>query len=149
MMNTLALAPHIEDITRALGNDTEPSEIEQQLQVYLDDYVVDLETAKRMIVKNHGGNPDKLTTRIITMVEEITPNLNTLNLLCRILSITEKSVTFRNSSEPQLIWYGLLGDPSGVMGFTAWEDFDLHRGDVVRVAGAYTRQWKYLMESKR
>src|SRR6266567_469123 len=54
------LAPHVHDITRALGNKVSEQEIERELSSYLNVYRVSLDTAKRSIVKKHGGNPATL-----------------------------------------------------------------------------------------
>src|SRR5256885_17223610 len=51
------LAPHVHDITRALGDKVSEQEIERELSSYLNVYRVSLDTAKRSIVKKHGGNP--------------------------------------------------------------------------------------------
>src|SRR2546428_11494462 len=51
------LAPHVHDITRALGDKGSEQEIERELSSYLNVYRVSLDTAKRPIVKKHGGHP--------------------------------------------------------------------------------------------
>src|SRR3970040_1671637 len=51
------IAPHVHDITRALGGKVSEQEIEKELSNYINVYRVSLDTAKRSIVKKHGGDP--------------------------------------------------------------------------------------------
>ena len=55
------IAPHVQDITRALGGKVSEQEIEKELSNYINVYRVSLDTAKRSIVKKHGGNPAHLS----------------------------------------------------------------------------------------
>ncbi|OGS48043.1 MAG: hypothetical protein A3K68_05095 [Euryarchaeota archaeon RBG_16_68_13] len=136
------LAPHVHDIARALGGKVSAQEIEKELSSYLNVYRVSLDTAKRSIVKKHGGSPAGLAVGISKTLRELVPGEQSVNLLVRIVSVNEKDVTVE--AGPKRILYGILGDPSATMPFTAWEPLNmpLARGDVVRVQNAYTKEYR-------
>ena len=118
------------------------SEIEKELASYLNVYRVSLDTAKRSIVKKHGGNPAGLAVGISKTIRELVPGEQSVNLLARIVSVNEKDVTVEGGTKR--ILYGILGDPTATVPFTAWEPLDrtLARGDVIRVQNAYTKEYR-------
>lgn len=130
------------DITRALGNKVSEQEIERELSSYLNVYRVSLDTAKRSIVKKHGGNPATLAVGVNRTLHELVPGEQSVNLLVRIVSANEKDVTVEG--EAKRIVYGILGDPTTTVPFTAWERLPiaLARGDVIRVQNAYTKEYR-------
>ena len=136
------LAPHVHDITRVLGNKVSEQEIERELSSYLNVYRVSLDTAKRSIVKKHGGNPATLAVGVSKTLRDLNPGEQSVNLLVRIVSVNEKDVTVEGGTKR--ILYGILGDPSATMPFTAWEPLPIPiaKGDVVRVQNAYTKEYR-------
>ncbi|MCI4371964.1 MAG: hypothetical protein L3J78_04875 [Thermoplasmata archaeon] len=136
------LAPHVNDITRALGNKVSEQEIERELSSYLNVYRVSLDTAKRSIVKKHGGNPTTLSIGVRKTLRELLPGEQSVNLLVRIVSVNEKDVNVEGGTKR--ILYGILGDPTATIPFTAWEPLSapLARGDVIRVQNAYTKEYR-------
>jgi len=136
------MAPHVQDITRALGGKVSEQEIEKELQSYLNVYRVSLDTAKRSIVKKHGGNPAHLSVGVQRAIKDLLPGEGSVNLLARIVSVNEKNIETEQASKT--ILYGILGDPTGTVPFTGWEPlaFDLEKGDVVRVQAAYTKEFR-------
>src|SRR5947209_4035951 len=136
------LAPHVHDITRALGDKVSEQEIERELSSYLNVYRVSLDTAKRSIVKKHGGNPATLATGVSKTLRELMPGEQSVNLLARIVSVNEKDVSVEGGSKR--ILYGILGDPTATIPFTAWEPLSvpIAKGDVVRVQNAYTKEYR-------
>lgn len=136
------LAPHVRDITRALSGRVSEQEIEKELSNYINVYRVSLDTAKRSIVKKHGGNPAHLSVGVPRTIAELGPGEPSVNLLCRIVNVNEKQIDAEAGA--RTILYGILGDPTGTVPFTAWErlPFDPARGDVVRVQNAYTKEFR-------
>ncbi len=136
------LAPHVRDITRALGGKMSEQDIAKELSSYLDVYRVSLDTAKRSIVKKHGGNPATLAVGIRKTLRELVPGEQSVDLLVRIVSVNEKDVTVEGGSKH--ILYGVLGDPTATIPFTAWEPLPAvpAKGDVVRVQNAYTKEYR-------
>jgi replication factor A1 len=140
------LEPHVRDILRALGDKVSADEIERELGNYLNVYRVSLDTAKRSIVKKHGGNPADLSLGITKTVRELVPGEQSVSLLARIVSVNEKEIETEAGSKP--ILYGFLGDPTGTAPYTAWnpEGLRLAKGDVVRIVNAYTKEFKGRVE---
>jgi len=136
------IAPHVHDITRALGGRVSEQEIEKELSNYVNVYRVSLDTAKRSIVKKHGGNPAHLSLGIAKTIRELVPGENSVDLLVRVVSVNEKAIDSENG--PRTILYGILGDATATVPFTAWEPlpFEVARGDVVRVQNAYTKEYR-------
>ena len=71
-MEKQELAPHVSEIARVLGNKIEESEIEKELDTYLNLYRVSLETAKRSVVRKLGGDPNALTKGVRKAIAENT-----------------------------------------------------------------------------
>src|SRR3989454_10235383 len=73
---------------------------------------------------------------------ELLPVEQSVNLLARIVSVNEKDVSVEGGSKRFL--YGILGDPTTTIPFTAWEPLSvpLAKGDVVRVQNAYTKEYR-------
>src|SRR5256886_14689398 len=103
------LAPHVHDITRALGDKVSEQEIERELSSYLNVYRVSLDTAKRSIVKKHGGNPATPAVGGSKTVREPGPGEQRGNLLARIVSGNGRDVTAEAGSKRTLS--GTLAGP--------------------------------------
>ncbi len=116
--------------------------MEKELSSYLTVYRVSLDTAKRSIVKKHGGNPAGLAVGVSKTIRELIPGEQSVNLLARIVSVNERDVNVEGGTKH--ILYGILGDPSATVPFTAWEPLPmvLAKGDVVRIANAYTKEYR-------
>src|SRR3989475_2728623 len=137
------LAPHVHDITRALGNKVSEQEIEMELSSYLNVYRVSLDTAKRSIVKKHGGRPAALAVGVGRRRGDVTRGERRVSRRVRVVAVYEKEVT-PQGQETKKILSGILGDPTATMPFTAWERLPaaLAKGDVGRVQNAYTKEYR-------
>lgn len=135
-------APHIEDISRALGNKVSKEEIEKELEIYVSSYRLPIEVAKRSIVKKYGGKLIDLSLGVLKKLSDLKPNESSVDLLCRIVAVNQKEVEVNGTKKT--ILYGILGDPTLTLPFTAWESegLDLKKGDIVRVRNAYTKEWQ-------
>ncbi|MFO8110341.1 MAG: DNA-binding protein [Thermoplasmata archaeon] len=140
-MKNEELAPHINDITRALKGKISKEEVERELQDWLDNYKVDLATAKRSVVNKLGGDPQDLFARTEKKVNEITGTERNLELKARIVSINEKNIEV--DGVPKKIHYGIFGDDTGTIPFTLWEPLTepLEKGDTVHVINVYATTW--------
>ena len=134
------IASHAKDISRALGGKISEKEIENELNNYLNVYRVSLDTAKRSIVRKHGGDPASLALGVSKTIRELIPGEQSVDLLCRIVAVDGRQIDVEGGSKA--ILYGILGDQTGTVPFTAWvvEGLDLHKGDVIRVRNAYTKE---------
>ena len=135
------LAPHVEDINRALNGKLSEAQIEEELRTYTERYGVPLGSAKRSIVKKYDGDPQELYVSTEKKIEDIKGDEQGLNLKCRVVSIDYKEIEVDN--EPKRIWYGILGDDTGTIPYTLWEakSIDLEKGDTIKLENAYVNMW--------
>ncbi|MDX1534610.1 MAG: hypothetical protein R3291_03210, partial [Thermoplasmata archaeon] len=105
-------------------------------------YRVSLDAAKRSIVRKYGGNPAMLSLGTTKTVKELRPGEPSVNLLAKVVSLNTKEID--QDGKPKEIYYGLLGDDTGKVPFTAWEirGLNFQVGDVIRVHNAYTKEFR-------
>ncbi len=140
-MNEKELAPHIEDINRALKGKVNSEQIEEELQKFRSEYRISLGDAKRAIVKKFGGDPLELYLNPEKKINEIRGDERSLDIKARILSLQDKEIEIEG--KPKTIFYGILGDDTGTVPFTLWEakSLDLEKGDTVHLKNAYANTW--------
>ena len=73
-------------------------------------------------------------------VHELRGGLSAVELTARILEIQDREVDI--SGQKKHVFSGILGDETGKAQFTAWHDFKLKEGTVVKVTGGYVKSWK-------
>jgi replication factor A1 len=126
----------IDDILDAISDvserDVSREDVEKELRRFLE-YGVPLDHAKETLIK-------KFVSSERALVADLRPDLGSVNLLCRVVNVNPKDVTVRG--EIRRIFYGIVGDESGTVPFTAWKDFEIEKGDVVEISNAYTREWQ-------
>lgn len=147
MASKETLAPHVEDIARALGDKGKGlgnEQIEKELREYLEVYrLKDLGTAKRSIVKKHGGNPSDLTVAAgnSKSLADVQPNEQSVDFLVKVLALNPKQVEV--DGQKKKIHYGIIADQTASKSFTLWaEEAPFAKGDVIRVRNAYTKEWQ-------
>ena len=137
------MAPHVEDIIRALGSKMEKKKIEDELDNYLNVYRVNLDTAKRSIVRKYGGNAATLSVGTNKKLSELAANEQAVDILCRVLTVNPKEIEVEGQRKE--IIYGLVSDGTETLPYTAWEtqEFKVEKGDVIRATNAYTgvKEW--------
>lgn len=133
----------IDDILEALreasGKDVSREELEKELKKFLE-YGVPLDHAKQTLVKKFGGTFKQPPATERSLLVDLKPNQQSVHVLCRIISVNPRDITVKG--EARKIYYGILGDESGTVQFTAWKDFELEKGDVVDITNAYTKEWQ-------
>jgi len=138
------LQSHIEDILDVLSEESDKEisreELEKELRKFLE-YGVPVEQAKQTLIKKFGGSGISFPSSTErTLITDIKPNESSVNLLCRVITINPKEVNVKG--EKRKIFYGIFGDESGSVPFTAWKDFEIEKGDVIELTNAYTREWQ-------
>lgn len=133
MQQTENLAPHVQEITRALQNRMEPEAVEDELRRYIE-YGVPLAQAKRDIVRMHGGQLTAGEKKVATL----TPEERGIDLVVKVLTVNPKQINVKG--QPKTIWYGFIADETGKTSYTAWKEFPLERGTVVRIRNAYAKK---------
>lgn len=131
----IEFAPHIEEIKRALDNEIKDSNIIADLKKLLE-YRVPIAEAKRSLIRKYGG-AGKSTARKLKDVEIGERNLD---VTAQIVEINKKTINIKNTEK--VIFSGIIRDETAARSFTAWEDFGLNTGDVIRVTQAYVRNWQ-------
>jgi replication factor A1 len=130
------LAPHIEELTKALesiSTNIDESKIQEELEKLLD-FRVPLDEAKRTIIRKY-----KSASMPVMKIRDITAGLKGFEVTGRIIDVTEKSVNLRGKDT--IIFSGTLADEDGACSFTAWSNYSLKIGDVIRIKNAYSRSW--------
>ena len=137
------LKSHLEDILKVLSEESDKGvdieELEKELRKFLE-YGVPIEQAKQTLVKKYGGSVSFPSSTERTLITDLNPNVSSVNLLCRVITVNSKEITVKG--ENRTIFYGIIGDESGTIPFTAWKDFEIEKGDVVEVSNAYTKDWQ-------
>jgi replication factor A1 len=138
---------HIDDILNALGEKSEKEvtrdELKRELNKFME-YGVPIDQAKQTLIKKFGGiavlsSSGQSSER--TLISDLQPNERSVNLLCRVIAVNPKEITVKGDTRK--IFYGILGDESGTIPFTAWKsELDIEKGDVIEISNAYTREWQ-------
>ncbi|MFP8891255.1 Single-stranded DNA binding protein [Natrialbaceae archaeon A-CW2] len=129
---------HAEDLASDLGVDKE--EVKADLENLLE-YSVPLDEATQSLRRKYGdgssgGGGGAPKARDIA---DITPDDGSVTVTARVLTAGKRSIRYQGSD--QEIVEGELADDTGVIDFTAWEDFGLVPGDTITAGNAGVREW--------
>lgn len=75
-------------------------------------------------------------------LKELQEGMRNLALTARVLDVERREVEVRE--EPRVVFSGTLADETGKVQFSAWHDFGLKPGDVIRLEGGYVSSWRSL-----
>ena len=132
---------HVDDIVKAIGDKLERSVIVSELKRYVEEYGIDLATAKESIVRKHYGNPSALQMGAEKLLAQIGPSDNNIQLKVKIVSVFRKEITTKEGTQ-KVLFEGEMGDSTMRMRYTYWSDqCDFENGDVVEVLNAYSKSW--------
>ncbi len=130
----------VEDIFVALDGKMDREWIKKELRRWISLYGLPLSEAKRGIISKYGGNIASVSG-VLRKVEDLKPGEGRVNLKAKIISINSKEVVVEGVRK--IIHYGILGDETGTIPFTAWVlDVELRKGDCIEIKNAYTREWQ-------
>ncbi|HSV42708.1 MAG TPA: hypothetical protein VLH13_04780 [Methanomassiliicoccales archaeon] len=140
-MDKNEIAPHVKEIARVLGNKVEESRIEEELDNYLNVYRVSLDTAKRSVVKNFGGDANALAKGSRRKVSEIKGGEQSIDVLVKVLTVNPKDITVEG--KPRSLVYGMMADETGTIYYSCWEvqRIQLKPGDVIMITNAYAKEY--------
>ncbi len=128
------MAKDVDEILQSIDKEVAREEIEKNLRKFLD-YGVPLKQAKQALIQKYGGSIPFQEKKL----EEIEINDKKLAITGKIIALDEREVEVRG--EKRKIFRGLLGDETAVIPFTAWKDFGLERGEVMKIKNAYAGEW--------
>lgn len=140
------IGPHLDELTRALGDkvgsSVQKEELEAELKKYLE-YGVPPQEAVRTILRHHGESPQAPAagTSGRQPLADVAANNPNVDLLVRLHTMNTRTVTARGE-EKEIIW-GLIGDETASVPYTSWRPLEgLEKGDVIEVKGAYTKEFR-------
>ncbi len=73
---------------------------------------------------------------------ELQEGMGNLSITARVLSVEAREVEVKG--EAKTVFSGLLADETGKVQFSAWHDFGLKEGEILRVEGGYVSSWRGL-----
>ena len=73
-------------------------------------------------------------------VNELRSGIGKVDVTARILEINSHDADV--NGEPKKVFSGILADETGKAQFTSWHDFNIKKGDVLRITGGYVKSWK-------
>lgn len=130
----IEIAPHVEEIKRALDKEIDESNIIAELKKLLE-YRVPLSEAKRSLIKKYGGSETK-----VRKLKDIVIGERNVEITGQILEVNKKTINVKNIEKT--VFSGTISDETAARSFTAWHDFELNAGDVIKVSQAYVRNWQ-------
>ncbi len=145
MSDNESIAPHVDEIIRALGDKVEKSEIEEEFSRYLDEFGLTPAEAKRSILRRYGASVASAPSASVEKsIEELDENDRSVSMLCRIVYVNNREIT--QNGEKKTIVSGIAGDNTGTRPFTIWNINDdllaLSKGDVIKMENAYVTKWQ-------
>ncbi|MCK4614176.1 MAG: hypothetical protein KAU14_05170 [Thermoplasmata archaeon] len=134
------LAPHIDEIKKALKEEVKPHEIETELETFVNTYGISLPEAKRAVIKKFGGDPRVLSPKRTYTVNDLRTGLFRVDIQGRVLTLSKR--TYERDGQERVLFSGILADETGKIEFTAWDDYGLEEGKAYRFSNSYTKQWR-------
>ncbi len=133
----MELDDHAEDLASDLGVDKE--EVKDDLQ-NLVEYSVPIDEAKGSLRRKYGdGQSGGGGTPSAKAIADVDPDESNVTVTGVVLTAGERSIRYQG--DDHVIVEGRLADESGVIDYTAWEDFGLEPGDTITAGNAGVREW--------
>ncbi|SEA10510.1 replication factor A1 [Haloplanus vescus] len=134
----MQLDDHAEELASDLGVDK--AEVKADLESLLE-YNVPVEEAKASIRRNHGGDSGSSSSApTAKSLADVSPDDGSVTATVRVLTKGTRSIRYQG--EDQVIREGEFADETGIISYTAWEEFDFEPGDSVTVGNANVREWE-------
>ena len=132
----MSLKDHAEDLASDLGVDKE--EVKRDLE-NLVSYSVPMEEAKQSLRRKYGDGNDsgEPSTRDVA---DVSTGDSSVSVTAVVLTVGKRSIRYQG--EEIGIFEGELADETGLISYTAWEDFGLDPGATVRIGNAGVREWE-------
>lgn len=125
-------APHIEELVKAL-NGIDQDDIKNEFDKLLK-FRVPLEEAKITILNKFSSKEGPEIK-----IKDIFQAPISFTLKGRVITVEKKNFILKG--ETLNLYSGKIADETGVCFFTAWSDFSLKEGDIIRVHNAYMKHW--------
>ena len=136
------LAPHIEELKKVLGNNAEGKDLLEELEKYVNVYNVDIESAKRSLIRKYGDDTMGYVTgeNVVKKIGDLTGTEQNVDIVAKVVFWQKKTITGKNG--PREIISGIIGDETATASFTEWSGTkELVKGNVYRFKNCYTKTW--------
>ena len=127
---------HAEELASDLGVDK--AEVARDLENLLE-YSVPVDEAVQSLRRKYGDGGGDTDTPTQAAIGDITVEDSSVSVTGTVLAAGKRSI--RYDGQDQEILEGEIADDSGVIDFTAWEEFDLEPGVTVTIGNAGVREW--------
>lgn len=118
-------------------------EIRKELEELLS-YGVPPDQAATTVIRKHRGGGGGGSAAGEKTLAEVEAGDRSLTVRGRVIDRRDRTIEVKG--EPRDIVSGVLGDETGVLSFTAWNEFPFEEGDAVVVKNGYTREWNGRVE---
>ncbi|WP_049928242.1 Single-stranded DNA binding protein [Halopiger goleimassiliensis] len=133
----MELDDHAEELASDLGVDKE--EVKSDLQ-NLVEYSVPIDEAKGSLRRKYGdGSSASSGAPQSKAVADVVPEDSNVTVTAVVLSAGKRSIRYQG--DDHVIVEGKLADETGVIDYTAWEEFGLEPGDTITAGNAGVREW--------
>ncbi len=130
------LDTHAEELASDLGVDNE--EVKSDL-ANLVEYSVPIDEAKQSLRRKYGDGDGGSSGPTTKSIGDISPDTGSVTVTAVVLTAGERSIRYQG--DDHVIVEGELADETGVIDYTAWEDFGLEPGQTITVGNAGVREW--------
>ncbi len=142
-MTSIDLAPAIEELKKVLGDRVDEETLVAELNKYINEYHVELTSAKRGIIRKYGGADTGFATAesASKKIADLTGTESNVDITAKVVYVENKSITVKGLSKT--IVSGIIGDDSGTASFTVWEpgSVQLEKGSVYVFRKCYCKTW--------
>ncbi|NLN71168.1 MAG: single-stranded DNA-binding protein, partial [Thermoplasmatales archaeon] len=108
-MNEKELAPHVEELKKGLEEKATGKELMDELNKYVNDYGVDIDSAKRAIRRKFGGEETGFVTgdTVSKKIGDLTGSETNVDITAKIIYVEKRQIHARG--EDKMITSGILG----------------------------------------
>lgn len=143
-MEEQKLKPYIEEIKKALEDKVDENTIESELNKYIYEYHINIDSAKKGIIRKYGGIDSislMTSNSTIKKISELTGSERNIDVIAKVLYIENKCVLVNGLKK--VIISGIIGDDTSTASLTVWEpkDIVLESGLVYTFKNCYCKTW--------
>jgi replication factor A1 len=137
-------APVIKELMTQLAGKATEGQVAKDLDRFVNTYGVTLTAAKNGILKKYGatgrsGGSFVSGNAIIKKITELKGTEMNVDVTGKAIFSEKKEITARGVGKT--IVSGILGDDTGTIPFTVWNDMEINKGECYTFRGAYTKKW--------
>lgn len=130
------LEARAEELASDLGVDK--AEVVADLQTLLE-YDVPVSEAIQSLRRKYGGTGGTASVPTTSSIEAVTADLPGVSLVGTVLTRGRRTIVY--DGDEQTIIEGTIGDETGRVAYTAWEDLGFSVGDTISIQNAGVREW--------